>query len=425
MIDVGPEEILLLGFSAALLTALHDTVPDGSVLVVEEPDVAAARGVHRLALGHPSISRVVLEEYQDPAGLAGLMAREPAVARARAVVPGGEYAVLPAAMVADRIGAPGAGIAAARMFRDKLALRELTTASGIRNPAYTLVTRLADAEQFFRDSGGRACVLKPTSRQASAGVQIITAISQIRDGWHLSLDPDEGHRVPARGVSSRMMMEHALRGSEYSVEQLVVDGRSVFRNVTAKQVQPGRFPVELGHTVPADVSPGLEAALVEATERLVTVSGFGTGILHSEWIVAGEQPSLVECAARMPGDEIGTLISDAWGFDLVESYVRVLLGQRPSLPGAPVGGAAIVFLTSPPGALVAVEGLECARDRAGVRDARVNLHVGGVVPAVTSSWDRAGHVRVVAATATEARRTAEEVAASIGLTVRPLSPSPA
>jgi biotin carboxylase len=425
VIDVGEEKIVLFGFSVALLGALRSQLPDRSVLVVEEPDVARARGVDEIAAEHPAVARVIAAEYQDAAGLDRLMRRESAIARAAAVIPGSEYAVVPAAVVAQRIGVPGASENAARVFRDKFELRELASRAGIRNPAYALVRRIEEAERFFLAAGGRPCVLKPTARQASAGVQIITDVSQIAEGWHLTAAPDEGHRVPRRGVPSRVLCEHALQGPEYSVELLVANGRIIFRNITAKRVQPGRFPVELGHTVPAPIDAALRHALDGVNERLVSVTGFASGLLHSEWIVTDAGPALVECAARMPGDDISTLISEAWGFDLPEAYVRVLLGDQPHVPETAAGGAAVAFLAAPEGRVVSVEGLDRARRLPGVRDIRVGVGVGDVVPPVTSSWDRVGHVRVGASTAAAAHRLADEAASEITVAVRPLAPLPA
>ncbi len=424
MIEVSEERIVLFGFSVTLLGALRGKLRDRSVLVVEEPDVARARGVDALAAGHPSVARVIHAEYQDPAGLDSLLACEPAIARAAAVLPGGEYAVVPAAVAAERIGVRGAGVRAARVFRDKYELRRVTFRAGIRNPACALVGRIEDAERFFLAAGGRACVLKPTARQASAGVQIITDVAQIREGWQTSAEPAEGHRVPRRGVPSRLLFEHALHGPEYSVELLVIGGRTVFSNVTAKRVQPGRFPVEVGHTAPAMITPPLRRALEEANIRLVSATGFEHGIVHSEWIVTDDGPALVEAAARMPGDEIGLLISEAWDFDLSEAYVRVMLGEPAAVPQAATGGAAIAFLTAPPGNVEAIEGVEQARSLPGVRDVRVGVGVGAVVLPVTSSWDRVGHVRARARTPAEAQHLAADAAAAISVTVRAAAPRP-
>jgi hypothetical protein len=87
VIKVGEEGVVLLGLSIAMLNALGSRLPARSVLVVEEPDVAQARGAEALAARYPAVARVVRAEYQDPAGLDRLLQQEPAIARASAVVP--------------------------------------------------------------------------------------------------------------------------------------------------------------------------------------------------------------------------------------------------------------------------------------------------------------------------------------------------
>jgi biotin carboxylase len=417
VLDIGAESVVFFGFSVTLLRSLATSLPPRSVVVVEEPDAVRDRDIPALAATLPAVSRVIAAEYQDPAGLAALLDREPAITRAHAVVPGLEYAVEAAAHVADLLHLRGAGRAAASAVRDKYRLRGLAGPAGVRNPPYALVGTVAEAERFFRRAG-RPCVLKPTSRQASAGVQIIRAVDQIAVGWALSADPDEGSRGPARGGSGPLLMEHALVGPEYSVELLVDEGRPVFVNVTAKQVLPGRFPVEIGHVVPAPVDPDLAGRLRTANERLISATGFGTGIMHSEWIVEDGTPTLVECAARMPGDEISQLVSLAYDVPFVERYLCLLLGQRPTLPAAAVRGAAIRFLTAESGDVVAVEGTADAERVPGVVTVRMTATPGARYAAVTSSWDRAGYVLACGEDARAADRSARAGADRIAVAVR-------
>ncbi len=454
MIDTGAESVVFVGFSVALLRTLTTSLPPGSVVVVERPEAVRDRDILALAGKLPAVSRVIVAEYPDRAGLTALMDREPAIGRARAVVPGLEYAVEAAAHLADRLCLPGAGRVAARAVRDKYRLRELAGPAGVRNPPYQLVDTVAQAEEFFRRAG-RPCVLKPTSRQASAGVQIIRAVDQIAAGWALSADPDEGqyhgpgagtalgeersdggnavpawlrgprerserqHHGPACGGSGRLLMEHALVGPEYSVETLVDAGRPVFVNVTAKQVLPGRFPVEIGHVVPAPVDADLAGRLRTANERLISAIDFGTGILHSEWIVDDGTPALVECAGRMPGDEISQLISLAYDVPFVETYLRLLLGHRPTMPAVASRGAAIRFLTADSGEVVAIEGTGRAEQVPGVVTVRVTATPGTRFSTVISSWDRAGYVLACGADPGAAERSARAGAATISIVVRP------
>ncbi|MFD0788396.1 acetyl-CoA carboxylase biotin carboxylase subunit family protein, partial [Micromonospora azadirachtae] len=193
------------------------------------------------------------------------------------------------------------------------------------------------------------CVLKPTRRSGSLGVQILTDPELIADAWAETADPMLTPEVAARGMPSAVLVEQVLDGREHSVELLVVDGEVIFGNVTDKRVMLGRRPVEAGHTVPSLLPDDGRQALLGAAARLARAAGFGTGVLHSEWIMADGVPTLIECAARLPGDMITALISIAYECGFVEAYLRTLCGERPTLPTRTTGAAAAEFLVAPPG----------------------------------------------------------------------------
>ena len=128
---------------------------------------------------------------------------------------------------------------------------------------------------------------------------------------------------------------------------------------------------------------------------------------------------LVECAARLPGDEIVTLISLAYGFPMVEAYLRTLLGETPSLPVQAREAAAIRFLLSPPGRVTAVQGVEAADRMHGVELVHVSAAIGKMVSQLRSSWDRAGYVLSRAEQADLALSIAEKGAGMISFSTLP------
>jgi biotin carboxylase len=412
------EELVLVGFSRTLLTPLAEVLPPGSVVVIDEPDIAARRDVGRLAAEFPAVSRVLLWEYQRPGAMADLLRAEPALKTARGVLPGIEYAVTAAADLAAGIGVPGAGVQAGLIFRDKARQRAAAAAAGIRNPRWAMADTADEAAAFLAAAGGR-CVIKPSARQASLGVRFVStpqeaaaALEQARSATEVLLEPD-------RGIRSATLIEEALTGAEYSVELLVRAGTPVFANVTAKQVLAGDFPVELGHLVPAPVPAALTAELTDSTARLARACGFGSGVLHCEWIVDAAGPAFVECAARMPGDEVGTLISLAYGFPMTRAYLEVLLGSAPALPSTATGGAAVRFLLAVPGVIQAIDGAAEAERAPGVRAVRVGVHPGDTMRQVTSSWDRAGYVLATAPDAGQAGARAAAAASLIDIRTVP------
>ncbi|MDG4802420.1 ATP-grasp domain-containing protein [Micromonospora sp. WMMD980] len=415
-LDLGREQLVVVGGSFGSLRWFDQELPAGSVVLVEEPDVIHRRGLVRFAEELPLIGRLVAAEYQTGLDVDDLLAREPGLAGARLVLPGLEYAVAATARLAERLGRPGAGAMAADVFSDKHRMRLLADEIGLANPAYELVDDPDRAVAFARAHDGR-CVLKPTHRSGSLGVQLITDPDELPARWAASATPPEPAEATERGLPTGVLVEELLVGSEHSVELLVADGEVLFANVTDKRVAGGRYPVETGHTVPSALPAAEHDALRSAAVRLAEAAGFRSGMLHSEWILVGGVPTLVECAARMPGDMITALISIAYERDVIEAYLRVLCGERPALPQRPTGAAAIEFLVAPPGRVTAVDGRRAALRVPGVLDVQVETKVGQTVPELLSSAHRSGHLMTWGATPDEAAVAARRAAGEIRITV--------
>jgi biotin carboxylase len=390
----------------------------GSVILVEEPDVIRKRGIESAMAGAPMLRELVAWEYQLEASADPFFNSRPDLDPAL-VAPLVEYATPFAARLAERYGVPGAGAATARIMRDKALLRTVSRSAGIDNPVSQAVSDARDLQKFMEEHPGPV-ILKHADRQASLGAKVLRDPHEAETAWWECARADEGAMTPDRPVPVRLLAEQFVRGDEYSVEMLVRDGRPCFANVTAKQLFPGPHPVELGHLVPAPIDAALDALLRQRTEALLRSVGFGTGVVHCEWIVSDGVPYLVECAGRFPGDGITTLIEGAYQIDLADAYYALMRGdQLPALPQHAERGTAVRFLLAGPGRVTAVDGLEAARAADGVTHASVLHHPGDTIGPLRSSWDRAGSVMAQADTAAEAMERATRASELIHVTTVP------
>ncbi|GBQ03696.1 hypothetical protein SSP531S_51710 [Streptomyces spongiicola] len=397
---------VLVGYSPVMLAKLDERLPAGSVLVLEEPAVIDARGITALAERHPCVAALFPAPSQDEADPDRVVRAVPRPAGVRAVVPVVEYGVVVAAALAEAWGLPGAGPEAARVLRDKGLLRAALAGSGIAQPDWAVVESAGQVAGFRAAHGGH-CVLKPANRQASLGVRLLGPADDVAEAWARTTAADEPTLRAPYEETARFLVEQRLSGPEVSVEAVVHDGEVGFTNITAKLVQDNGHPVETGHTVPAALPPSLADALREAVARLVDTTGFRSGVLHSEWILADGTPHLVECAGRLPGGGITVLIDLAYGTDILRDLLHVLTGAGPVGPLPVRRAAAVRFLVAPPGVVESVTGADEARAAPGVTELHLSAAPGSTVRSVTSSWERAGLVVATGADAAEAGRRAE------------------
>ncbi|QMU71463.1 ATP-grasp domain-containing protein [Streptacidiphilus sp. P02-A3a] len=413
----GSDRYLLVGCGLGLLGELDKILPAGSVTVVEEPDLLDAGDLRAKAAARACVGEVLDGPAQRHDGGSPLPAE--ALRGVVAVIPAWEYSVVATAACAEAAGVPGAGVAAARRLRDKVELRRAADAAGLPQPRWTEPDGVAEVRAFARANGGE-CVLKPADRQANVGVVVLGPGDDLDAAWRATLAADDPKLRSANWTPGRFLAEQRLRGPEISAEVLVADGEVVWVNVTDKSVWPGAHPVEAGHVLPSTVDPKVRDRVVAANRALVAAVGFGSGALHSEWIlVDGTEPYLVECAGRLPGGAIVPLIDLAYGGSLVEDFVRVLRGERPQRPEQARRGAAVRFVTARPGLVRAVHGVSEAGSVEGVFAAVATVAEGATVGPLTSAWDRAGHVLSVAEDAGRAALVAARGAALISFDIDP------
>jgi len=411
---------VLVGYSPVMLGKLDALLPERSVLVLEEPAVIEARGITEAITRNPSVALLLPVPSQDEENPHRAVEAVPRPPKVRVVVPVVEYGVVVAAALAEAWGLPGAGPKAARVLRDKSLLRRTAEGTTIAQPAWALVEGPQEVERF-RSAHGGECVLKPANRQASLGVQLLGPQDDVRAAWAHTTDADEATLRAQYPGTARFLAEQRLHGPEVSAEVLVHEGIVGFTNITAKSVQDSRHPVEVGHALPADLPPETVSALHGSIRALVAATGFGSGVLHSEWILVDGQPHLVECAGRLPGGAITVLIDLAYDTHILKLLLGVLEGTGPAEQLPCVTGAAVRFLVAPAGLVEETAGVDEARNSDGVYEVHLGTAPGDTVRPTTSSWERAGYVIATGADAAAAARRAGHAAAKI--TIRTSVPS--
>jgi biotin carboxylase len=296
------------------------------------------------------------------------------------------------------------------LLRDKWAMRQLLDAHGISPVRAAAGTSAAELAAFLRDVACPA-IVKPIDGGGSFGVALLRSPGEAEGAFA---------RLAALGVRSYIVEEY-LTGPEISVEAFSFAGRHVVVACTDKLSEETGF-VELGHAIPARLDPATQAQVAELVGRLLDVVKYTDGPSHTEIKLTPAGPKIIEGHDRLGGDRINTLVSLAYGVDLVETTFTWACGLgAPFAPPPLRAGSAIRYLVPPAGTLRAVRGLDAVRAQPDVVALEWTVPVGGPIWPLTDSSARPGYVIVRGADAASAADAAARYAAAIEFDVEPRS----
>ena len=293
---------------------------------------------------------------------------------------GSEESMMLAYEVADELGKAVNSPRSVALLNDKLAMRTLLRDKGISAVRFATAERWSDVAALLADFT-LPVVVKPSTLSASRGTYLLTDPADL---------PAWGEMLAAYHYDGPLLVEEYLRGPEFSVETLTVRGEHHVIGVTRKLLGPLPHFVERGHLFGAPDTAETSRVAALAVELLDAV-GYQCGPAHTEIILTGDGPRIVESQARLGGDKIPDIIRIAQGFDIKRAMFAALAGRAPGqCPTESVGH--IAYLSFPSGSLRSVSGLDEARGLDFVDTLNFSFSVGDVLPETVSSKTRHGFV---------------------------------
>jgi biotin carboxylase len=322
-----------------------------------------------------------------------------------------------AARIAQRLGLRFHSTATIAAVYDKVIMRERLLSAGVDDVVAAEIDSREDVEQYAAKHG-YPFVLKPRSGTASVGVAVVRRQEDIEPG--LSRAVGTG-RYGGRSV----LAEPLLTGSELTVEAFSENGAHRVLAVTEK-IRTDEWFVDIAHVTPARLAESDRKLVVEFVLSALDALGVEDGATHTEVILTGSGPKMIETHTRCAGDDIPLLIKDTIGIDPYELVARQTVGERvlPDVDAAlaepPVGAAAVWFgAPRAEGTVVEITGVDEAMADPRVRDltvaARAGDHVNGID--LTDNFSRIVHCRAVGADPESAVAAAREAVARVHFVV--------
>jgi len=261
-----------------------------SVAVLSTPDIPGAWGGHLQNAGR----YLEVITGPDPDQVVAALRRYPV----SVAIPGCETGVPLADELAERLGLPGNGTAGSVSRRDKHAMAQALVRHGVRAPE-TIVA--ADPDSIVRWADERnlwPIVVKPPGSAGNDGVTRCATAAQARAAFARLYR--RAHRYGGR--NDVVLAQELLTGQQFFVNTVSVNGG----HYVAEIWEDTRRPVPGGgvaYDVEKLMMPGGEPqqALARYVSQALDALGIAWGPAHSELMLTGSGPVLIETGARMQG----------------------------------------------------------------------------------------------------------------------------
>jgi hypothetical protein len=244
------------------------------------------------------------------------------------------------AEIREALDVPGPRPADVRRVRDKVVMKTLVGAAGLRVPRFVL----ASSPQVVRDFAGQVgfpVVLKPRAGWDSQGVFLVRSAASLED-------------VLAGQRLDDYECEEFVAGQMYHVDGVVRDGEVLVMRSSRLLATCLDFALGTPFGSVANDEPDLERRLRSYAGRVVGALGLRTGAFHLEVFRTGpagpgEHDDLVflEIGGRVGGAQIPFVWRQVYGVDLMETWVRLSAGEDPQLPEVGVHTEAGGYLMMP------------------------------------------------------------------------------
>jgi biotin carboxylase len=239
----------------------------------------------------------------------------------RAVIATAERDILRAATIREYLGIPGQSLKSAVAFRNKVKMKEILGAAGVRVPAYARVDSVVDLYRFIRKHG-YPVVVKPEDGMGSRDTEVL-------------FSDQDTIRYLSQGLPKGLEVEEFIEGEMYHIDGLVLNGDLV-------HIWPSKY---LNDCLAFHEGKYLGSFLLEPsnplTERLRVFVSALLKILptplhtpfHAE-VFHTPQDELVLCeiACRTGGSRISEEFRQAFGLDLTKLAVQAQCGIRVRIP---------------------------------------------------------------------------------------------
>lgn len=384
--------------------------------ILQAPIIKKARKMGYYVIAVDGDPNAVGLQYADKVVCANITSEEEMVKIAKeeqidgVIHPCSEVSMNVMGRIHDELNLSGVSQKQAVVTTNKHLMRKAFEKGGAPSPKSILAKSADDAWNHFVNDFNTNAILKPSRNSGSRGIaKVVKGISknEFRGLYEIALNESRDKSV---------LIEQFIEGPEFSVEIIVWEGKVNVLQVTDKKTTEAPHFVELGHNQPSCFSEEIVILVKEAAIKGVKALGVDKCACHAEVKVQNGKAYLMEIGARMGGDFISTVLTKlSTGIDMIAAAIDCALNVEPDLtPKSVPQGVCIRYFCPDPGKLKSINNTEILNGLH-VHEYEIYRHIGDVIPEVTSSLCRSGHVIVTEETPQKAIMLAERIIREVNL----------
>ena len=305
-------------------------------------------------------------------------------------------------------------MATANAVLDKGTMREVWKVAGIEQPAFQIILKEDEIEDFGR-SIGYPLVIKPVDCGGGGrGVMVINSSADIPQAY--SFASRFLHRNP------RLIIEEFIDGIESSVEVIRFGGVTHIVAFSDKVKAPYSSRVATEISYPGFFSKTVVEKIRCNADRIMRSLGLHEGVGHIEFIVTkDEQAFVLEIGARAGGGHtLHPIASYVSGLNYPQWLSKFYLGAAEPPKIKTYKGACYAFYhADASGTLRDIAGLDKAREIPNIHCVEVWKQPGSHVSILENSMERLGCIVALAETRDDANRAALQARQQIELHITP------
>lgn len=296
--------------------------------------------------------------------------------------------IMTVAKVSKKLGLVGVDLDTAIKATNKSKMRESLKSFGVPVPLFYKVDSLDKCIKAVNKikNKGYKCILKPADNSGSRGIVLLPDFNEktINIAYNYSKNNSRNKIV---------MVEEFMEGPEVSVETISVDGKCNIIQITDKITTGAPYFVEMGHSQPSQLPDSIKDKIKEITIAANKAIGIISGPSHTEIKITQNGPKIVEIGARLGGDNITTHLTPlSTGVDMVESCIKIALGEKPDIRIKYDKASAIRYLDQSHGRIKSIRGVEEASKLPGIIQISIIHGKDHIINGIKSSSDRVGFV---------------------------------